>query len=308
MKPLVIAVVCLVAALALGPARAATPASQPLLVDVAWLAANIGDPDLLLLHVGDADEYAAGHIAGARHVALDDIAVSEHTREGLMLQMPASEDLRERLQRLGIADASRIVVYWGSNWVSPATRVVFTLQYAGLGDRTSLLDGGLPAWQRAGHALSREVPAARRGSLAPLPTQDSVVDAAFVRANLTTPGLRIVDARAAAFYDGVAVGDSHGRAHQPGHIRDARSIPFTAITDDRLHLRPRDELRALFTRAGVMPGDTVVAYCHIGQQATAVLFAARLLDHPVKLYDGSFEDWSRGDDRPVATGAAPEAP
>jgi thiosulfate/3-mercaptopyruvate sulfurtransferase len=43
----------------------------------------------------------------------------------------------------------------------------------------------------------------------------------------------------------------------------------------------------------------VITYCHIGQQATAVLFAARLLGHPVLLYDGSFEDWSRRDGWPV---------
>ena len=39
-------------------------------------------------------------------------------------------------------------------------------------------------------------------------------------------------------------------------------------------------------------GDTIVAYCHVGQQATAVVFAARLLDLPVVLYDGAFQDWA----------------
>ena len=33
-----------------------------------------------------------------------------------------------------------------------------------------------------------------------------------------------------------------------------------------------DDLRALFAKAGVKPGDTVVAYCHTGQQATALTF------------------------------------
>jgi thiosulfate/3-mercaptopyruvate sulfurtransferase len=47
----------------------------------------------------------------------------------------------------------------------------------------------------------------------------------------------------------------------------------------------------MFADAGVAPGDTVVAYCHIGQQATALLFAARIAGHPVKLYDGSFTEW-----------------
>gem|GEM_PF-1578746 len=58
-------------------------------------------------------------------------------------------------------------------------------------------------------------------------------------------------------------------------------------------------LHPLFTKAGVKPGDTVIGYCHIGQQATAVLFAARTLGHTVLLYDGSFEDWSRHAEYPV---------
>jgi thiosulfate/3-mercaptopyruvate sulfurtransferase len=57
-------------------------------------------------------------------------------------------------------------------------------------------------------------------------------------------------------------------------------------------LKSTADLAALFAKAGVKTGDTVIGYCHIGQQATAMLFAARRLGHPVRLYDGSFEDWS----------------
>ncbi len=53
------------------------------------------------------------------------------------------------------------------------------------------------------------------------------------------------------------------------------------------------EIEAIFARAGVKRGDTVVAYCHIGQQATATIFAAQTLGYSVLLYDGSFEDWAR---------------
>jgi thiosulfate/3-mercaptopyruvate sulfurtransferase len=292
----------------LAAAAHATDPRSALVVDATWLASHLDDPDLVLLHVGDADEYAAGHIAGARLVSLDDVSVSEHTRTGLMLQMPAAEDLRQRLQQLGISDGSRIVVYYGKDWVSPATRVVFTLQHAGLGERTSLLDGGMPAWVRSGGALSTQVPAARPGTLSPLAMQDLVVDAAYVKAHLDSPGTAIVDGRAAAYYDGVETGGAHGQVHKTGHVKGARSIPFIEVTDDRLLLRSQEELRSLFAQAGVKPGDTVVGYCHIGQQATAMLFAARLLGHPVKLYDGSFQDWSRGEDNPVETTAAAAAP
>jgi len=96
----------------------------------------------------------------------------------------------------------------------------------------------------------------------------------------------------AAFYDGVQEGGPMDRP-TAGHIPGARSIRFTAMTTTELKLKTPEELLATFEAAGIKPGDTVVAYCHIGQQATATLFGAMTLGHPVLLYDGSFEDWAR---------------
>jgi len=108
-----------------------------------------------------------------------------------------------------------------------------------------------------------------------------------------------VDARAKTLYDGVATGGSAERPHKTGHIEGAISVPFSEITNGASLFKTVDELRALFTAAGVKPGDTVVAYCHIGQQATATIFGARLLGFPVLLYDGSFEEWSWLPNAPV---------
>ena len=86
--------------------------------------------------------------------------------------------------------------------------------------------------------------------------------------------------------------------NKSGHIPGAVNIPFTDITDTEMMI-DRDRLAAVFARAGVRAGDTIVAYCHIGQQATAVIFAARLLGHPVVLYDGAFQDWASANRGPV---------
>ena len=275
---------------------------EALVVNAAWLAAHLNDPDLVLLHVGDKDQYAAAHIPGARLVSQKDVSVSDHEykTDGLMLQMPPVEELRKDLEALGISDKSRIIVYYGKDWVSPSTRIIFTLDYAGLGDRTSLLDGGMGAWVKNGGAVTKDVPAAKTGTLAPLKIKPIVVDASFVNAHLDAPHFAVVDGRDAVFYDGVDHGqDMKGTAQRAGHIHNAHSVPFTSVTNDDVMLKSPQELADLFTKAGVKPDDTIIGYCHVGQQATAMLFAARTLGHPVLLYDGSFEDWSTHKDFPV---------
>jgi thiosulfate/3-mercaptopyruvate sulfurtransferase len=286
-----------VSALVPSPSRAqqADPRSD-LLVSTAWLAGHINDPNLVLLHVGSREGYDAEHLPGARFVDLDDVSVSEHEKPGaLMLQMPDNESLRNRLQGLGISSNSRVVVYYARDWVTPATRVVLTLDYAGLGAQTSLLDGNLDLWKQEKRAVTKEVPAVKQGTLANLRIKPVIVDGDWVKANIGKPGIAVVDGRASVFYDGVDTGRGMHAPHKTGHIAGAKSIPFTEITDRTLRLKSRDELAALFTKAGVKPGDTIVGYCHIGQQATGMLFAARTLGYKVLLYDGSFEDWSARD-------------
>lgn len=303
------AAACAVVISALVPVKTRAQASDvrsKILVSSDWLSKHLNDRNLVLLHVGEEAEYNKEHLPGARFVKLDDIADSDHETPGaLMLQVPPADKLREKLANLGISDDSRVIVYYGNDWVTPSTRVIFTLDYAGLGNQSSLLDGGMQAWKKEGKPVTAEIAAPKQGTLAALKVKPIVVDAEFVKSNVGKPGISVVDGRSAAFYDGVQTGGGmHGTRQRTGHIAGAKSVPFTEITDDQLHLKSAAELQAIFTKAGVKPGDTVVGYCHIGQQATGMLFAARSLGHKVLLYDGSFEDWSAHAGYPVETGAA----
>jgi thiosulfate/3-mercaptopyruvate sulfurtransferase len=309
-----VAVLVVVAALSGSPAAASE--RDRLLVTTAWLAAHLGDANLVLLHVGDADEYAKAHLPGARLLSQRELSAPSANPGTpppagggeLSLQMSPPEVLRQQLEAIGISDDSRIVVYFGSDWVSPATRILFTLDHAGLGANASLLDGGQPAWIRDGHAVTAEVPAPRTGKVRTLTVRPTIVDAPFVFEHRSTPGFSIVDARDAVYYDGVERPGREGEKQRAGHIAGARSVPFSSTTDDDGKLLPARELEALFARAGVPPGDVIVGYCHIGQQATAMLFAARTLGRDVRLYDGSFEDWSRRSDYPVELPPPPAKP
>jgi thiosulfate/3-mercaptopyruvate sulfurtransferase len=272
------------------PAPAQSPA--PLLVDAAWLAQHIGDRNLVVFHVDNEDEYKAGHVPGARFISMQSVSRTDGGQGALVLELPTPDDLRARLQSWGVSDDSRIVVYYGRNGgFQSATRAILTLDYIGLGGQTSLLNGGIAAW--AGHALSANLPTITPGKLSARPTKAVVVDAEYVKALSTKPAHTLVDGRAAMFYTGVS--ETFAKS---GHIPGAVSVPFTEIIDSELMV-DRARVEGLFRAAGVKPGDTVVAYCHVGQQGTAVVLAARLLGHPVVLYDGSMQDWATNSRGPV---------
>jgi len=278
-------------------ALAATLATGPQLVTPSWLAAHLADPDLVILHVGPPDKYAT-HIAGAQRVDPTQLwanAGPNSDTTALSVEMLPPEVLRARLESYGISDRSTVVVYAAADqWRTVATRVILTLRVAGLGAKAALLDGGLKAWTADGRPLSSDVPHPTAGHITATPVPSLVVDATWVQAHLKRPQVVLIDARDLVFYNGTEQGES-----RRGHIPTAQSLPFTAMFDSAGRFKTRPALESLFRGVGAQPGDTIVAYCHIGLQATAVLFAADQLGHPVRFYDGSFEDWANRKELPV---------
>lgn len=257
-----------------------------LIVDAAWVAQELERGDVVVLQVGPPDLFAQEHIAGARPLVHQDLAV----RGDLVLELPPVDDLQRRLGRLGIGDDSRIVVVHAAQWITPTTRVVFTLDYAGFGDRTYVLDGGLEAWKAAGMPVTSTVAEARPATVT-RPVADRVVTHEWVQAHARDERVSLVDARAPAFYDGVR--DDDGLV---GHIDGAVSLPWQEIVrqdGDIVWFRSDDEIAQVFMDAGVGEGDLVVGYCHIGQFATGALFGARVTGHPVRLFDGSMDQWRK---------------
>ena len=302
---LAIASLVIVSALVPGEVRAQNDPRAALLVSTDWLAKNLQNPKVVVLHAGDRRSYDAGHIPGARFVNLEELATSDHETPGaLMLQVPELPKVRESLQKLGISDDSKIVVYFNDDRFTPATRLILTLDHVGLGAQTSLLAGNLETWRDEKREITTDATPAKTGSLSPLRARGLIVDGDFVQSNIGRPGVSVVDGRAPVFYDGVQTGRGMHAPHKTGHIAGAKSIPYSSVTDTRNRLKSREELAAIFAKAGVKPGDTVVGYCHIGLQATGMLFAARSLGHKVLLYDGSFEDWSARPGSLVETTAA----
>jgi thiosulfate/3-mercaptopyruvate sulfurtransferase len=260
-----------------------------LLVSVPALAQELKDPKLVLLEFSSKNLPDAQHIPGTQVAVLADFATPMGAEKGpLMLELLPVDVLRAKLEALGVSDNSHIVVYDDGESATSfrlTTRLIFTLEYLGLGNHTALLNGGLKPWEKAGMPTTTTVAAAKPGHLRVRETEPIVADAKLVSSIGTMPGYKLVDARAVEFYDGKT--PSMGEA---GHIPGAVNIPSTEVVDSD-GMVDVAKLAVIFRDAGIKPGDTVVNYCHIGAQATATMFAERLLGNPVLLYDGSWQDW-----------------
>lgn len=260
-------------------------------VSTQWLADNLNDPNVVVLHLAfSRREYTAGHIPGSRFLWFNDVAPST---PDLSTELPSVAKLDSLFESLGVSDSSRIVVY-GATVTPLVARVFVTLDYLGAGGRAAVLDGGFNAWKAEGRTVSTDVPKVARGKFTPRVHSDAVVDANFVKANINAPGVRILDARTPNFYSGEG-----GGGPRPGHVESAKNIPFITLTDSTGKLKDRATLAGMFSSAGVQPSDRVVTYCHVGQQASLLFLAARHAGITASLYDGSFEDWSSRDDTPV---------
>lgn len=276
-----------------GPSTPVPNSRASLLVTTEFVAEHLKDPDLVILHVGDPAKYAGAHLPGARQVSFvgSGFAQEGPAPDSLVLELPPPELLKTTLEGLGVSDRSRIVIYQAQQYFSPATRLLFTLTWAGLGARVSLMDGGLATWIREGRLTTKEAPAIKPGHLSPLKTQPIVASLADVQ-SAAGKKVSIVDGRDAGFYDGTMAA---GRDDAPvrGHIPGARSVPFSSVWGDDEKLKPEAELREIFSKAGVKAGNEIIGYCHIGQQATSMLFAARSLGFNTRLFDGSMDEWTK---------------
>lgn len=265
-------------------ARAARP---ELLVSTEWLARHAGDRDLVILQVvASRAQYDSGHVPGARPVLLADVSTPNAPGQ-LTLQLPPVEQLATWARANGIGDRSRVVVVSHGEALQSATRVVFTLAYLGLLDRTSLLDGPMALWRREGRPVSTEPPPVAAGvTFTPRPRPELVATLDEVERITSSKSSVLIDARLPRFYEG-----DGGGYPRPGHIPSAVNVPLTTVADSG-RIKPAGELTRIFADAGVANGQPLVTYCHIGQQATLLWFVATLVGRDVRLFDGSFQEWS----------------
>ena len=224
------------------------------LVTTEWLADELGADDLVVLdctvflRMGDNGyisesglaNFEEAHIPGAAFADLNEDLV-DATSE-LRYAVPTPEHFGAAMERLGVSDAARVVLY-DDNSSMWAARVWFMLRWIGF-DNAALLDGGLKAWKAEGRSCESGAPAPRAaaaGSLSLNPRPRMIADKAEMLAAIDDGATCMIDALPAAVFTGEV--QPYAR---PGHIPGAVNIAATGMIDTETgRFRPAEEIRAM---------------------------------------------------------------
>jgi thiosulfate/3-mercaptopyruvate sulfurtransferase len=252
------------------------------------------DPRLLLVHVASAPAYAAGHIAGATHVAPAELVSGAKPATG---KLPEHSRLEALFARIGYQHDARIVVYddEGGGW---AGRFSWTLDVIGHDD-WHYLNGGLHAWRAAGLPLVQSASAPVSRPVALSIDRTPIAETEDILARLGDPDLTIWDCRSREEYDGQRVS-----AARAGHIPGAVHLDWLELMDPDRALRLRADLPELLQRHGIAPERELIVHCQTHHRSGLAYLVARLLDYPrVKGYHGSWSEWGNRNDTPIETSA-----
>ena len=273
------------------------------LVDVATLEAHLDDPAWLVIDVRHqlADSgygervYGAGHIPGAAFLHCDRDLSGPLSGSNGRHPLPDPEKLAARLAALGVGPQTQVVVYDDAQGMI-AGRLWLLLRWLGH-DRVAVLDGGLPAWQAAGGAMTDALPVARPAHIVAT-VRDCMVDAGYVLSFLATSRMYLVDARSADRFRGENETIDPVGGHIPGAVN--RFFRENLQADGRF--KPAAELRGewLALLGGRAP-EQVVHQCGSGVSACHNMLAMEIAGLPgSRLYAGSWSEWCADPARPVA--------
>jgi thiosulfate/3-mercaptopyruvate sulfurtransferase len=216
--------------------------------------------------------------------------------------LPSTTKFASRMKKMGIGDGMRVIAY-DSEGLYSAARVWWMFRAMGHND-VAVLNGGLKKWKAEGRPLDSGQPAPRpERHFTPRFHGELVRDVADMKGLIASQAAQIVDARAAARFQGTVAEPRQGL--RSGHIPGSRNVPFTTLLNADGTLKPIAQLREIFAAAKVDPGKPVVASCGSGVTAGVVALALAMLGRPdAAVYDGSWTEWGADASLPIETGPA----
>lgn len=265
------------------------------LVSTAWLAQHLAAPEFLILDASwhmpatkrDAKaEFEANHIPGARFFDLD---ASSDQNTSLPHMMPSAEKFAADMGAMGVKSDTHVVCYDTAGLFS-AARCWWMLKSFGHA-KVSVLDGGLPKWQREGREVETgALRAVENSSYTAHLLPDQVRSISDVKQAVKFGTTQIADARSPTRFRGEEVEPRPGV--RPGHMPGAFNVHYATLLNGDGTMKTGTDLRDVFQTAGVDLNRPIITSC--GSGVTAAILSLGLSELGIRdhsLYDGSWTEW-----------------
>ena len=248
------------------------------LVDASWLAARLEAQEIVVVDPRRPMKYLSGHLPGAINIPI----YQAFGADGRLLPNGALADF---MGRAGVGGSTTPVLY-DSPEGQNAAMLAWTLEYLGRTD-VLVLDAFYEHWK----ALGLEV---RYKPVTAEPVTFTVRENPAIRATIVEvrddAGLKLLDLRSHEEFIGERVMGEDIPGHIPGAVnlvwRDFASPPERILASD-------EKIERMLSDAGVGHGDRIVSYCRSGPRAALGYLALKELGYDVRLFDGSYAEWSR---------------
>jgi thiosulfate/3-mercaptopyruvate sulfurtransferase len=237
------------------------------------------------------------HLPGSRYVEVP--TQFSDTNAATHYAHPEPQAIADELARLGIAADRRVVVYdsTGAIW---AARLWYLLDWIGVDVR--VLDGGIAAWVAAGYAVESG-PVSDAAPVDPWPatsrrnawvTREELLDRS------SSDDRPLVCGLPAPSFTGTAPTRYSRRGRIPGSV----NVSSRALFSKDGTVLDRDTIEQAYADAGVAAdAPEILLYCGGGISASAnALTLAAVGAAPVRIYDGSLEEWSADPSLPLDLG------
>ena len=274
------------------------------LVDADWVESHLDHDNLVLVEVDeDTSAYDKGHIKGAVKVDW-----KEDLQDPVRRDFVNKEQFEQLVSRRGISDNDTVVLYGGNNnWFAAYAYWYFKLYGH---EKVLLLDGGRKKWELESRDLTDQIVPRASGKYE---AKEPNLDIRAFRDEVVAAigGKNLVDVRSPDEYSGRLLAPAHlpqESAQRGGHVPTAANIPWSKAANDDGTFKSDEELKKLYSEAGVEFGSKdTIAYCRIGERSAHTWFVLHeILDEPnVKNYDGSWTEYGSLVGVPVAVGDEP---
>ena len=276
---------------------------KPVLIAPADLQALMATEPTVVIDTRDADTHAAGHLPGAVNLREIFTYLATSTAEGLQALKATFA------QAFGAAglDGTQTAVFYEdalNTGFGQSCRGYYLLTWLGY-PKIRVLDGGYPAWAKAGLPVSTEAVTPVPATFPDTPVADVMLTKEQVQAALGTKTV-LLDVRDVDEWTGES-SSPYGKDFAPrkGRLPGAKWIEWYRFMKPGPmgpQMKSALEVQAECATAGITPSDTVYLYCFKGARASNTFMALKQAGFSdVRMYFGSWNEWSRDPALPIET-------